>query len=97
MGAYSRSPWFWRDELGFLNVLLLNKATISATPSSRKDIHKRTWQHPKSKRWHCIDFAIMKQTDHGKCIDAAVKRGAVPHQPSATEDQDYDDTRMDAH
>ena len=44
----------------FLNVLLLNEATICNTWFQKRNIHKRTWQHPKSKRWHCIDFAIMR-------------------------------------
>ena len=45
----------------------------------KKDIHKSTWQHPKSKKWHCIDYAIMRQKDRARCIDAAVKRGAECH------------------
>ena len=59
-----------------LSFLGLNEATICNTWFVKKDIHKSTWQHPKSKKWHCIDFAIMRQKDRARCIDAAVKRGA---------------------
>ena len=46
----------------------------------QKDIHKQTWKHPKTKKWHCIDFAITvlryAQRDRRRCLDACVKRGA---------------------
>lgn len=41
-----------------------------------KDINKQTWKHPKSGRWHCIDYAIMRQKD---MRDASVMRGAECH------------------
>ena len=48
-----------------------------AIPGLRKKyIHKFTWQHPKSKKWHCIDYAILRQKDRARCCDAAIKRGA---------------------
>ena len=56
-----------------LSFLSLNEATICNTWFEKKDIHKSTWQHPKSKKWHCIDYAIMRQKDRARCIDAAVK------------------------
>ena len=45
----------------------------------KKDIHKSMWQHPKSEKWHCIDYAIMRQKDHARCVNAAVKQGAECH------------------
>ena len=39
----------------------------------------QTWQHPKSKRWYCIDCAVMRQKDRKRCMDAAVMRGAECH------------------
>ena len=39
----------------------------------------QTWQHPKSKMWHCIDFAVMWQKDRKRCLDAAVMRGVECH------------------
>ena len=66
-----------------LSFLGLNEATVCNTWFEKKDIHKSTWQHPKSKKWHCNDFAIMRQKDRARCIDAAVKPGAecnIDHQ-----------------
>ena len=59
-----------------LNFLSTNEATVCNTWFRKKDIHKQTWQHPKSRHWHCIDFAIMRQRDRRRCLDVAVKRGA---------------------
>ena len=59
-----------------LNFLSLNKATVCNTWFRKKSIYKHTWQHPKSKRWHCIDFSIMWRRDLKKCLDSSVKRGA---------------------
>ena len=41
-----------------------------------KEIHKYTWQHPGSKRWHCIDYIIMKQCQRHMCSDVSVLRSA---------------------
>ena len=61
-----------RDLLHFLS---LNEATVCNTWFKKKDIYKCTWQHPKSKKWHCIDHAIVRAKDRRKCLDASVKRG----------------------
>lgn len=42
----------------------------------KKDIHKQTWQHPNSKKWCCIDFAIIKQSHRRRCLDVLVMHGA---------------------
>ena len=39
-------------------------------------IYKQTWQHPKSLKWHCIDYVIMKKEHRRKCLDVCVMRGA---------------------
>ena len=62
-----------------LNFLLLNESTICNSWFMNSAIHKRTWQHPKSKMWHCIDYAIMKQSDRRSCMGAEVKCGAECH------------------
>ena len=67
-----------------LAFLCANKATLCNTWFSKKDIHKQTWQHPKSKKWHCIDFGIMRQKDGPKCLDAGVMRGAECHTTPST-------------
>ena len=62
------------DEL--LSFLSTNEAMICNTWFEKRNIHKHTWQHPKSKQWHCIDFAIMRRRDRQRCLDATVMRGA---------------------
>lgn len=92
VGSRSGDSDLWRDVRGpfglgevndagkeFLNFLLLNEATICNTQFAKKRIHMQTWQHPKSKRWHCIDFAVMRRKDRKRCLDAAVMRGAECH------------------
>ena len=61
-----------RELLDFLSI---NEASLCNTWFCKKDIHKQTWKRPKTKKWHCIDFAIMRQRDR-RCLDACVKRGA---------------------
>ena len=50
------------------------EATVYITWFSKKEIHKHTWQNPKTIRGHCIDFAVMQQRDR-RCLDACMKRG----------------------
>ena len=42
-----------------MHFLSLKEATVCNTWFNKKDIYKCTWQHPKSKKWHCIDHAIV--------------------------------------
>ena len=63
-------------ELLLITFLSINEATISNTWFPKKEIYKGTWQHPKSKRRLCIDFAVVRQRDSRKCLDACVKCGA---------------------
>ena len=65
-----------RELLAFLAA---QGATVCNTWFQKRDIYKQTWQHPKSKAWHCIDLAIMRQRDRRRCLDVAVKRGAECH------------------
>ena len=62
-----------RELLTFLSI---NEATVCNTWFPKRMIHKHTWQHPKSKRWHCINFAIVRQRDQKRCLYVCVKRGA---------------------
>ena len=59
-----------------LSFLSINEATVCNAWYQKKGIHKATWQHPGSKKWHCIDYAIMKQSQRRKCLDVSVMRGA---------------------
>ena len=63
-----------RELLSFCSV---NGATVCNTWFQKKEIHKQTWQHPKSKQWHCIDYAIMRKVQCWRCLDVTVKRVAV--------------------
>ena len=62
-----------KELLAFLS---MNEATVCNTWYEKKNIHKATWQHPKTKKWHCIDYAIVKQGYQQWCKDVAVVRGA---------------------
>ena len=67
-GAVQSHPFHFHDKI--------NEATVCNTWYQKKGIHKATWQHPGSKKWHCIDYAIMKQSQRRKCLDVSVMRGA---------------------
>jgi len=62
-----------------LNFLLLNGTTICNTWFQKRNIHKQTWQHPKTKNWHCIDYVMMREKDRRRCVDVEVKRRAECH------------------
>ena len=47
-----------RDLLSFC---AWNELVITNTYFEKKKIHKFTWQHPGNKKWHCIDYIIMRQ------------------------------------
>ena len=67
------------DDAGreLLSFLSSHQATVCNTWFEKKDIHKQTWQHPKSKQWSCIDLVVREERNRGICVDVAVKRGAV--------------------
>ncbi len=58
-----------------LSFLSLHQATVCNTWFEKRDIHKHTWQHPKSKRWSCIDYVVMRQRERSLCLDVATRRG----------------------
>ena len=60
-----------KELLGFLSS---NEAVVCNTLFMNRNIQKQTWQHPKSKQWHCIDFAITGQKDCQRCLNATVMR-----------------------
>ena len=59
-----------------LTFLAAHEATVVNTWFEKKSIYKQTWQHPKSKHWYYIDYAIMHQKDWSRCLNAKVKRSA---------------------
>ena len=60
-----------------LSFVAANGATVCNTWFMKKNILKQTWQHPKSQKWRCIDYVIMKRDQLRKCVDVSVIRGAV--------------------
>ena len=84
----SDDPWWYErgphglevmNEAGreLLSFLSINGATVCNTWFKKKEVHKHTWQHPKSKCWHCIDYAVMRKSEQWRCTDAMVVRGAM--------------------
>jgi hypothetical protein len=59
-----------------LSFCALNELTIMNTCFEKKEIHKFTWQHPRSKQWHCIDYVIMHQKQRRLCRDVGVIHSA---------------------
>ena len=58
-----------------LSFCALNEQIIMNT-TFEKNIHKYTWQHPGSKKWHCIDYIIMRRAQMKFCCDATVLHSA---------------------
>ena len=50
-----------REENSKLSFLATNEGTVCNNRFKSKDIHKGTWQYPKSKEWQYIDYVIMKR------------------------------------
>ena len=50
-----------------LSFCALNELNIINTCFEKKNIHKYTWQHARSKHWHCIDYIIMCQKQRRLC------------------------------
>ena len=77
---YERGPHGYGElnEAGkeLLSFLSTNEATMCNSWFQKRDIQKQTWQHPKSRKWHCIDYVIMRQAHRRKCLDVSVMRGA---------------------
>ena len=59
-----------------LSFACTNEISICNGWFEKKAIHKVIWQHPRSKKWHCIDYAMTRQRDRRLCLDATIKRGA---------------------
>ncbi|XP_065176365.1 uncharacterized protein LOC135806138 [Sycon ciliatum] len=59
-----------------LSFLSMFNSRLCNTYFKKKDIHKVTWQHPRSQHWHCIDYVITRQRDFQRCTDCRVYRSA---------------------
>ncbi len=75
--GYERGPHGYGDlnDAGreLLSFLATNKATVCNSWFKKRDIQKQTWQHPR--KWHCIDYVIMRQTHRRRCLDVSVMQG----------------------
>ena len=59
---------------------MLNDAGEELQHSEPGDgIHKATWQQPRSKKWHCIDYAIMKQYRNTAVSKWKIGNGSLWH------------------
>ena len=63
-------------EIRFLEFCMLNNLRIMNTIFNKRSNLKHTWQHPGTKRWHCIDYVLFKQSQSRKCTNVEVKRNA---------------------
>ena len=59
-----------------LTFCVLNRLTIMNIWFEKKEMYKYTWQHPDSKKWHCIDYILMRNTQRKFCRDVSVIRKA---------------------
>ena len=50
----------------------MNNATICNTWFTKNPLYKRSWQHPRTKKWHAIDLVIVHQRDRQLCRDCRV-------------------------
>ena len=69
--GYGETNEAGKELFGFLSN---NEVSVCNTWFQKKDNCKQTWQHPKSKQWHCINYAIMMQQHRRMCLDVTVMR-----------------------
>ena len=55
-----------------LSFLSMNQSTICNTWFVKNPMYLQSWQHPKMKKWHAIDFIITHQRDRRFCKDCRV-------------------------
>ena len=75
IGSHGRSE---RNTAGedLLQFCSINQLSIMNTWFQKKEIHLNTWMHPATKKWHMIDFLVMRATQRIYCRDVRVMRGA---------------------
>ena len=60
----------------FLEFCTTNHLTIMNAWFEKKHIHFGTWMHPATKRYHMIDYVMMRASQRRCCMDVQVMRGA---------------------
>ena len=86
MGADAET---WRGVLGCHGVgkcnangeLLLSLCSeynlvVTNTLFNHKEVHKKSWMHPRSKHSHLLDYIIVRQSDRHEVLDTRAMRGA---------------------
>ncbi len=53
-----------------------HQLVITNTIFQMKNRFKTTWQHPRSKHWHLLDYVIVHQKDRKDVLTTRVMRGA---------------------
>lgn len=49
--------------LRLLSLCSTHELAITNTMFQLREMHKTTWMHPRSKRWHLLDYVITRQSD----------------------------------
>lgn len=62
--------------LRLLSLCAEHDLVITNTTFQMKNSLKTTWQHPRSKHWHLLDYVIVRQTDRRDVLTTRVMRGA---------------------
>ena len=60
-----------------LSLCAEHNLVITNTIFQQPDIHKVSWMHPRSKRWHLIDFIITRQRDQRDFRTVRAFRGQI--------------------
>ena len=59
-----------------LSLCSQHNLTITNTLFRLKHKHKTSWMHPRSKKWHLIDFVIVRRSQLGEVLITRAMRGA---------------------
>ncbi|XP_058625097.1 uncharacterized protein LOC131536285 [Onychostoma macrolepis] len=62
--------------LRLLSLCAEHQLVITNTIFQMKNRFKTTWQHPRSKHWHLLDYVIVRQKDRQDVLITRVMRGA---------------------
>lgn len=62
--------------LRLLSLCAEHQLVITNTIFQMKNRFKTTWQHPRSKHWHLLDYVIVRQNDRNDVLSTRVMRGA---------------------
>lgn len=65
-----------RNGLRLLSLCAEHQLVITNTIFQMKNWLKTTWQHPRSKHWHLLDYVIVRQKDRRDVLTTRVMRGA---------------------